>query len=101
MSAVLRIRISARAAAQIHKAAAWWQLNRPAAPGAVRIDVDETLRLLSMQPGIGAPFPAKRSTDVRRVLVSRIRNFIYYRVTSGNVDVLAFWHASRGSGPSL
>jgi hypothetical protein len=40
---------------------------------------------------------------VRRVLLSRVSYFLYYRVnrTSGSVEVLAFWHARRGSGPEL
>ena len=39
----LRVKVSARAASQIRKAAEWWAENRPAAPGAVRIDIGEGL----------------------------------------------------------
>jgi hypothetical protein len=35
----LRVKVSARAASQIHKAAEWWAENRPAAPGAIRTDI--------------------------------------------------------------
>ncbi len=43
----LRVKVSARAALQIDKAAEWWAENRPAAPGAVRQDIGEALALLA------------------------------------------------------
>jgi plasmid stabilization system protein ParE len=97
----LRIRVSARAASQIRKAAEWWAENRPAAPGAVRTDIGEALALLAQQPGIGAAYAGARTVGVRRLLVGRIRYFIYYRATQHTLDVLAVWHVSRGKQPSL
>jgi plasmid stabilization system protein ParE len=97
----LRIRVSARAAKQIRAAAEWWAENRPAAPGAVRTDIGEALALLAQQPGIGAAYSGARTKGVRRLLVGRIRYFIYYRATLDSLDVLAVWHVSRGKQPSL
>jgi plasmid stabilization system protein ParE len=97
----LRVKISARAAAQILEAAQWWAENRPAAPGAVRKDIGEALALLALQPGIGAAYQGSRAKDVRRLLVGRIRYFIYYRATADALEVLAVWHVSRGRQPAL
>ena len=97
----LRVRISARAAAQIRETALWWAENRPAAPGAVRKDIGEALALLALQPGIGAAYQGARVKDVRRLLVGRIRYFIYYRATADTLEVLAVWHVSRGRQPAL
>ena len=97
----LRVRISARADAQIRQAAQWWAENRPAAPGAVRIDISHALALLARQPGMGARYEGARAKDVRRLLVGRIHYFIYYRVTQDSLDVLAVWHSSRGQQPRL
>ena len=101
MSAPLLIRVSRRATAQIEKAAGWWQDNRPAAPGAVREDVARALLLLSTQPGLGVPARGSKSKGVRRLTLSRIRYYLYYRVLKGTLDVLAFWHTSRGREPRL
>ena len=38
---------------------------------------------------------------VRRVTLSRIRYYLYYRVADDALQVLALWHTSRGLGPSL
>ena len=97
----LRVKVSARAASQIRKAAEWWAENRPAAPGAVRTDIGEALALLAQQPGIGTAYEGARTKGVRRLLVGRIRYFIYYHVTPDTLEVLAVWHVSRGKQPSL
>lgn len=49
----LRIRVSARAEAQIHKLDQWRAVHRLAAPDAVLHDVHAALSLLAQQPGIG------------------------------------------------
>jgi len=97
----LRVKVSARAASQIRKAAEWWAENRAAAPGAIRIDIGEALALLAEQPGIGALYEGARTKGVRRLLVGRIRYFIYYRATQDALEVLAVWHVSRGRQPSV
>ena len=97
----LRVKVSARAASQIRKAAEWWAENRPAASGAVRIDIGEALILLAQQPGFGTSYEGTRIKGVRRLLVGRIRYFIYYRVTPEVLEVLAVWHVSRGKQPAL
>ena len=95
----LRVKVSARAAKQIHDAARWWAENRPAAPGAVRGDLGQALELLALQPGIGTPCRGASLKSVRRLLLGRIRYFVYYRANADTLEVLALWHASRGEDP--
>ena len=97
----LRVKVSARAASQVRKAAQWWAQNRLAAPGAVAADFGESVVLLAEQPGIGAKYEGTRTLGVRRLFLSRVGYFIYYKAESGSLDVLAFWHASREHQPVL
>lgn len=97
----LRVKISAQAATQVRKAAAWWTQNRPAAPGAVRADFGEAVALLAEQPGIGAKYAGARTPGVRRLFLGRIRYFIYYKAEGETLHVLALWHASREHQPAL
>ena len=71
MNTPLRIEITDTAQAHIIVAAAWWAENRPAAPDAIRQDLDRILGLLCVQ------------------------------VADDALQVLALWHTSRGLGPSL
>ena len=98
---MLEVEVTPRAAAQIEAAAIWWARNRPAAPDAIRLDFQDARTLLSRRPGIGARSSTVRYPDLRRLHLSRVRYHIYYDVRPGKVVILAFWHASRGSGPNL
>ena len=97
----LQIKVGRDAQTQIEEAAAWWAQNRPLAPGAVRQDLDRILSLLAVEPGIGARAKRAKLRDVRRVTLTRIRYYVYYRVSGDALEVLAFWHSSRGRQPRL
>jgi plasmid stabilization system protein ParE len=97
----LHVKIAARAASQTRVAAEWWAANRPAAPGAIRKDVGESIALLTEQPGIGARYEGARTPGVRRLFLWRIGHFLYYRVAGDTLKVLALWHASRETQPRL
>ena len=97
----LRVKIAARAANQVRKSAQWWAKNRPAAPGAIAADFGESVALLAEQPGIGATYDGARTPGVRRILLSRVGYFVYYKVEDRDLQVLAFWHARRGTQPVL
>ncbi|MBI3374417.1 MAG: type II toxin-antitoxin system RelE/ParE family toxin [Betaproteobacteria bacterium] len=101
MSEPLNIRISPQALAQIEEAADWWAKHRPAAPGAIRQDIAEILAVLVLQPGLGTPSRRGRIKGLRRVPLDRVRYYLYYRVADGAMEVLAFWHTSRGRPPRI
>lgn len=95
----LRVRISARAAAEVRRADAWWTENRPAAADAIAVDFAEAVALLARQPGIGARYEGTRVAGVRRLFLNRVGYFIYDRAEADVLEVLAFWHASREHPP--
>jgi plasmid stabilization system protein ParE len=97
----LRVRIAARAAAEVRRAAEWWLANRPAAAGAVGADFAAAVSLLSEQPGIGAKYLGTRAPGVRRLYLSRVGYFVYYTADGADLKILAFWHASREHPPVL
>jgi plasmid stabilization system protein ParE len=97
----LAVRIKSRAQREIEQAAQWWADNRPAAPGAIRKDLEAALALLVDEPGIGTKIETARSGTVRRLYLGRVQYFIYYRVRDHCLEVVAFWHSSRETGPSL
>jgi len=96
-------KIVRREARQIAEACEWWQANRPAAPEALEEELRRGLTLITRQPSIGAGARSAKLEGVRRIYLSRIHYYLYYRVGRSRevVEVLAFWHASRGPGPGL
>jgi plasmid stabilization system protein ParE len=87
--------LTARAKRQLRAAITWWYRNRDKAPFALVEELDETAELLLGSPGVGKPVRARRP-GVRRVLMERVRYYVYYRVNAqDNIEVLSVWHASR------
>jgi plasmid stabilization system protein ParE len=101
LSVRLEVQITHRARQQIQAASVWWRENRPAAPNAVAEDLARAFELVALHPEIGAVARNRRLSGVRRILIGRLRYHLYYRVagTPPRVEVLAFWHATRGSSP--
>ena len=97
----MRIRITRRADAHIDQAADWWEQHRPLSPGALDEELAEAFALLLSQPAIGAPALNARTKGVRRVHLARVHYHLYYRVRGEQIDVIALWHTSRGSPPSV
>ena len=84
-----------RAQRQLQRAVDWWFFNRDKAPGAVTDEFVEMRDRIAENPAIGKAIHGRRA-GIRRVLMERVRYYLYYRVNSnGDVEVLSVWHASR------
>jgi plasmid stabilization system protein ParE len=82
---------------------AWWRENRLEAPELFAHELAAGLEAIVNAPGAGSEFRVIRGIRVRRFLLPRSRYHVYYRhdATNDALEVLAVWHASRGSGPLL
>jgi len=95
------LRFSARAWREIDRGSTWWRRHRDKAPDAFDIDVDAAIDLIRSNPHIGTPTRARR-LGVRTLWLERIGYHLYYvEISDELVEVLALWHASRGSRPKL
>ncbi|MGH9324940.1 MAG: type II toxin-antitoxin system RelE/ParE family toxin [Vicinamibacteria bacterium] len=85
------------------EASAWWAKNRPSAPKALVHDLRLALRAIAEQPNAGRNVNSPKFQGVRRVHLARIRYYLYYRLNPADetVEIIAFWHSSRGSEPPL
>jgi len=97
----VKVRVSKHAQGQIERAAQWWDEHRELAPRAFDEDIANAFLLLGAEPLIGALFPSQSARGLRRLHLARIRYHLYYRIRGRTVEVVAFWHTSRGTGPSL
>ena len=98
-----RLKLLRQASNQISEAAAWWAANRPSAPKALVRDLRQAMRLIAVQPNAGRTVKGAGFESVRRVHLTRVRYHLYYRLNpeDDTVEILAFWHSSRGSEPPL
>lgn len=103
MSRPLPVRIVGSAARAIIEGAEWWASNRPKAPAAFTEELERALQLIAPQPAIGARAQNVKLAGVRRVHLTRVRYYLYYRIAGSPpaIEVLGLWHTSRGSAPPM
>jgi plasmid stabilization system protein ParE len=97
------LRVGRSAAAQISEIAAWWRVNRPAAPSLFVDELSRAYDLIRHQPNVGQPVVGAKSDRLRRIHLLRSRHHLYYQESEDGdaVEVLAVWHTSRGTDPDL
>lgn len=88
------------AARQVADARDWWAEHREKAPEAFDVDFAEVVDLIAEAPEL-AGLPVRQRAGVRRVLLRRVRYFLYYTFDTQTVTVIAVWHTSRGNSPDL
>lgn len=104
MNQPLPVAFTQRASRQVVEAGRWWRENRTKAPGALVEELQQVLDLVTSQPEVGAVARNVKLAGVRRVLLRRVGYHLYYRrlvAPTPSIQVIAFWHASRGSSPNL
>jgi plasmid stabilization system protein ParE len=74
----MSIRHTTRARREIRQAAQWWQENRRDAADVFERELRRAFYLLLAHPHVGQP--VAHLENVRRLHLSRIRYFLYYRV---------------------
>lgn len=96
----MKLRWLKRAHAQLRQQLAWWRENA-ASSRPLEDEVQRIQGLLKATPYAGVRVLNARP-GTRRLLL-RTQHLLYYRVDekAGFVEVLRFWHASRGRTPKL
>lgn len=101
MTGPLSIVIQRRVTREIEAVDQWWRANRSSAPDLFVTELERMLTAMALMPSLGAPASSERARGVRRVLLRATRYHVYYRVRDETLEVLALWHATRGTGPGL
>ena len=98
---MLPIKVTHVADGHIQRASSWWLANRDKAPHAFKEELERGFALISQRPDVGAVATNVKLKDVRRIHLTRVRYYLYYRVKEDRVEVLALWHSSRRRSPTL
>lgn len=82
--------------------ARWWRENRPSAPTLFDDELIEVLERLTGKPDLGGEYERVDREVIRRVLLRRSEQHVYYAVEkNGVIVVYTVWGARRGRGPKL
>jgi plasmid stabilization system protein ParE len=86
--------IMPRARRQIDRAADWWDQNRDKSPEAFDEDLSSAISGIAENAALGT-IVRRGSLTIRRILLTRIRYYLYYRVRADTIEVIFIWHSSR------
>jgi hypothetical protein len=88
---------------QVTEMDTWWREQRPAARDLFARELAEARTMLLTARGAGVKYTTKSGKIVRRVLMPKTRNHIYFEIDEIRqlVVVLAVWGAPRGRDPEL
>ncbi len=98
----MNLRLTPQALADAKAIKTWWHQNRSAVPDAFEQELNTALERILRTPGLGNIYEqGDLAVLVRRVLLSKTKNHVYYAIEGSDVVVLAIWGAPRGRGPRL
>ncbi len=82
---------------------AWWRENRPAAADLVVNELTAALELLAGSPGVGVVHKTTRTRLVRRYLLQKSQQYVFYWVDekANTLRVMNVWSANRGRPPVI
>jgi plasmid stabilization system protein ParE len=98
----MSLRFTPRALAEAKRMKAWWRRNRPAAPDAFERELNAALDRIVQAPRLGRLYEeGDLGVPVRRVLLPKTLNHVYYAMDGDDVVVLSVWGALHDRGPKL
>lgn len=88
----MRVRASARAAASIREAIAYYRSRNPQSADAFRADVQACRQTLAQYPGLGVP---TSDAAVRAILTVRFSYVVYFRIDDETLFLIDVRHPAR------
>lgn len=97
----MTLRFTRRALADAKRMKTWWRRNRDKAPDLFERELDVALDAISATPTAAAVYEEPSlEVEVRRTLMPKSQNHVYYSVIGDEVTVLAIWGHERAGARS-
>lgn len=98
----MNVRFTPRAESEAERKREWWRKNRDEAPDLLDEELAEAIEKIRAKPTmIGTIFESAFPSTVRRVLMKKTQNNVFFAVIDGEVVILSIWGAPRKRGPNL
>lgn len=98
----MNVRFTPRALGEAKRIKTWWLAHRPSAADLFERELDVALEHIRATPQAGRVYDqVALEMAVRRVLLPKTKNHVYYAVEADVVVVLSVWGAQKGRGPDI
>ncbi len=96
----MTLRLTPRALREAKRLKSWWANNRDE-EDLFDEELKDTLDQLLATPTIGTSYPSKFEVSIRRLLMEKTNNHVYFTVSDDELVILSVWGAPRKRGPKL
>ncbi len=96
----MKLRLSPRALREAKRIKSWW-VNKRQATELFEEEFAKTLDTIVATPTIGTSYANCFEVGVRRVLMKKTNNHIYFTVQGDEIVILSVWGAPKKHGPTL
>lgn len=95
------VRLAGPARRQADRLDRWWRENRKDAADLFALELEAARQMIAASPELGTPYVERRGTLVRRVLLPKTQNHVYYDIDRENgVTMTRFFTRSMSAlGP--
>jgi hypothetical protein len=98
----MKLRLAPGALRAAKRLKTWWLANRPKAPDLFERELDSALERIRTDPHVGMLYEQGNfEAPVRRVLMPKTKNHVYWAVEGDEVVVVSIWGARKRRGPKL
>lgn len=99
----MKLRIGKRAQRQAERIEEWWVEHRPEASTLFIDELERVFEAICERPDAGISWPTARRPKLRRILMPRTENHVYFQSDDDGetVYVLSIWGGPRGTTPKL
>ena len=97
----MNVRFSPRALSEAEAKKRWWRKNRQYSPDLFDDEITAAIEAIRRDPNIGEIHPSKHPAIVRKRLMPRTHNHVYFAVHEGVILILSILGAPRRRGPRL
>lgn len=93
----MKLRLARRAVAEAKQIKSWWRNNRPDSPELFEHELDAVLARIAAKGGMIGSLYEEASLEVlvRKVLLPKTNNHVYYAVEGDEIVVISIWGAPK------
>ena len=96
----MKIRFTVEARTRVRSIGAWWR-RHGIVPDLFERELAEAQEKLLAMPALGVPYRTVRGRVVRRILMPKTQQHLYYSLDEDTIAVHMVWGARRGREPKL
>ena len=97
----MKYRFTPQAELEADREREWWRENRRDSPDLFDDELAAVIDKITRRPTTGTIHESEFPEEIRKVLMRKTSNHVYFTVHEGEIVILSVWGAAQEHGPKL